>query len=149
MWLCGGRKDTDWRLENTSSPHCNNEAERRLETHTTAVGPRRGSDAFSSQMSVCTRRCPTGHHASASASPPAAAATCRRRLLLLPPLERPDRAAEHLAFSSNEMEQKKAWLLQKRNAARMSEKISKRVQDAIDGIMRNDPTMTSANLIGE
>ena len=36
-----------------------------------------------------------------------------------------------------------------KNAARMSEKISKKVQDAIDGIMRNDPTMTSANLIGE
>ena len=28
----------------------------------------------------------------------------------------------------------------------MSEKISKEVQDAIDGIMRNDPTMTSVYL---
>ncbi len=85
-----------------------------------------------------------------SASPPAAATTCRRRLLLLPPLARPDRAAaEHLAFSSNEIEQKQVWLFQKKNAARMSEKISKKVQDAIDGIMRNDPTMTSVDLESE
>ncbi len=28
----------------------------------------------------------------------------------------------------------------------MSENISKKVQDAIDGIMRNDPTMTSVDL---
>ncbi len=44
------------------------------------------------------------------------------------------------------MEQKQASLFQKKNAARMSEKISKEVQDAIDGIMRNDPTMTSVDL---
>jgi hypothetical protein len=31
----------------------------------------------------------------------------------------------------------------------MSEKISKRMQHAIDGIMRNDPTMTSVDLQGE
>jgi hypothetical protein len=74
--------------------------------------------------------------------PPSAAAAC-----CFPPLARPDRAAaEHLAFSSNEMEQKQASLFQKKNAARMSEKISKKVQDAIDGIMRNDPTMTSVDL---
>ena len=36
--------------------------------------------------------------------------------------------------------------IQEKNAARMSEKISKEVQDAIDGIMRNDPTMTSVDL---
>ena len=82
-----------------------------------------------------------------SASPPAAATTCRRRLLLLPPLARPDRAAaEHLAFSSNQMEQKQATLFQKKKTARMSEKISKKVQDSIDGIMQNDPTMTFVDL---
>jgi hypothetical protein len=43
------------------------------------------------------------------------------------------------------MEQKKAGAYEKKSA-RMSEKISKTVQDAIDGIMRNDPTMTSVNL---
>ncbi len=56
------------------------------------------------------------------------------------------------------MEQKQASLFQKKNAARMSEKknaarmsekISKKVQDSIDGIMRNDPTMTSVDLSSE
>ena len=44
------------------------------------------------------------------------------------------------------MKQKKAWLFQKKYTTRMSEKISKKVQDAIDGIMRNDPTMTDVHL---
>ncbi len=46
------------------------------------------------------------------------------------------------------MEQKGAGAYEKKSA-RMSEKISKQVQDAIDGIMRNDPTMTSVDLQSE
>ena len=46
------------------------------------------------------------------------------------------------------MEQKGAGADEKKSA-RMSEKISKQVQDAIDGILRNDPTMTSVDLFGE
>ena len=46
------------------------------------------------------------------------------------------------------MEQKGAVAYEKKSA-RMSEKISKQVQDAIDGIMRNDPTMTSVALSRE
>ena len=43
------------------------------------------------------------------------------------------------------MEQREVVVYEKKSA-RMSEILSKRVQDAIDGIMRNDPTMTSVNL---
>jgi hypothetical protein len=35
------------------------------------------------------------------------------------------------------------------NSARMSEVLSKEAQDAIDRMIRNDPTMTELNLYGE